>query len=120
MQDNAQMSKRNRKLEYLLCNARLRCGQCGSVMTGQFNPQREHRFYRCSRPLYDNPLPCRRTVSARAIEGPMWQKVAEALQNPELIASEVQRRAEHADTAQDTLTTNGTASSDSESSATRR
>jgi len=120
MQDNAQMSKRNRKLEYLLCNSRLRCGQCGSVMTGQFNPQREHRFYRCSRPLYDNPLPCRRTVSARAIEGPMWQKVAEALQNPELIASEVQRRAEHADTAQDTLTTNGTASSDSESSATRR
>ena len=103
MQDNAQMSKRNRKLEYLLCNSRLRCGQCGSVMTGQFNPQREHRFYRCSRPPYHNPLPCRRTVSARAIEDPVWQKIEEVLQNPELIASEVQRRTKHADTEQGTL-----------------
>jgi hypothetical protein len=58
----------------------------------------------CSRPPYHNPLPCRRTVSARAIEDPVWQKVEEVLQNPELIASEVQRRAEHADTEQGTLT----------------
>src|SRR5215468_7066003 len=34
-QHNARMSRRNRKFEYLLCNARLRCGQCGSAMSGQ-------------------------------------------------------------------------------------
>src|SRR4029434_8075773 len=57
----------------------------------------------CSRPPYHNPLPCRRTVSARAIEDPVWQKIEEVLQNPELIASEVQRRTKHADTEQGTL-----------------
>jgi len=104
MQHNARMSRRNRKHEYLLCNARLRCGQCGSAMSGHRKASGAYRYYRCSRAPYHNATRCRKIISASTLEAAVWQAVEEALQHPEMIASEVQRRVEHADMEQDTMT----------------
>jgi site-specific DNA recombinase len=102
-QHNARMSRRNRKFEYLLCNARLRCGQCGSARSGQCRYGEQYRYYRCSRPPFHNTLRCSRTARASTIEAVVWQAVEKALQNPKIIVREVQHRAEHADTEQSTL-----------------
>jgi site-specific DNA recombinase len=104
MQHNARMSRRNRKHEYLLCNARLRCGQCGSSMSGQRNTTNALRYYRCSGAPYHNATRCRKVANARAIETEVWSAVEAALQDPEIIAREVHRRLEHADREQDTVT----------------
>jgi site-specific DNA recombinase len=103
MQQNARTSRRNRKHEYLLCNARLRCEQCGTAMTGQSRHGGKYRYYRCGRSPFQQTRPCRRTVSAQALEPEVWRAIETALQHPELIAREVQRRAEHADTEQNRL-----------------
>lgn len=66
-------------------------------MTGQYNAKKSWRYYRCNRPQYLNPQPCRRTVGADFIEDAVWQAVSKRLRNPQLIAQEVQGRDAHAD-----------------------
>jgi site-specific DNA recombinase len=89
---NAQHSRRNRKREYLLCNARLRCGICGRVMTGQYNPARQYRFYRCNGRSYLAGHPCKARVNATQVEAQVWAAVERVLSNPALIAEEVERQ----------------------------
>jgi site-specific DNA recombinase len=49
-QHNSQEGRRNKKHDYLLGSARLRCGLCGYVMNGNYNTVKRWKFYRCSRP----------------------------------------------------------------------
>ena len=91
-QRNAQRSPRNRKQEYLLCNARVRCGKCGRVMTGQYNPARQYRFYRCNGRRYPAGQSCRVRVNAAHIEAQVWTAVERVLHDPALIAAELDRR----------------------------
>jgi site-specific DNA recombinase len=103
MQDNARASRRNRKWEYLLANARLKCGHCGATMAGQCRSN-GHRFYRCSPELFQQTERHQRTINADGIEDTVWHAVARALQDPALIAQEAQRRVEEAATQQGPIT----------------
>jgi site-specific DNA recombinase len=103
---NRQQSRRNRKHEYLFVSGRLRCGQCGCAMTGQIDPD-EHERYRCNRGkrryMDVAAAHSRRSILASAIEPVVWEAVARVLQNPALIAAEVERRKDGTSTHQAAL-----------------
>jgi site-specific DNA recombinase len=92
---NAKQSRRNSKHEYLFVGGRLRCGQCGAAMIGQLNSHGSTR-YRCCRgrrARYDVVAPhTRRSIQTSVIEPVVWAAVDRALNNPALIAAEVERR----------------------------
>jgi site-specific DNA recombinase len=92
---NKSQSRRNRKHEYLFIGGRLRCAQCGRAMTGVMNSS-GGREYRCNRlPFQNITVPhVRRSVQATAIEPVVWAAVERVLQNPTLIAAELERRRE--------------------------
>jgi site-specific DNA recombinase len=96
---NQKNSPRNRKHAYLLVNGRLRCGQCGGAMTPELNHGRQVR-YRCSNAkrhhiglLVTHTV---RSVMADQVEPEVWEAVERALNDPELIASELTRQQEQA------------------------
>jgi site-specific DNA recombinase len=94
-QRNKVQARRNRKYEYLFTSGRLRCGQCGCAMSGHPVPHGSAR-YRCTRqPALDLVAPHTiRSILARAIEPVVWEAVERALNNPALIAAELDRRRE--------------------------
>ena len=96
-----QQSPRNRKHEYLFVNGRLRCGQCGRAMGGSLN-SKGRAGYRCFRPVFHDVVAphIRRSVQATAIEPVVWNAVERALNNPALIAEELERRQEGTSTQQ--------------------
>jgi site-specific DNA recombinase len=75
-------SSRNRKPGYLFINGRLRCGQCGSAMSGSQSYGRVH--YMCGRKRYLELLDphSKKVVMGTAIEEPVWHDVMTALRNP--------------------------------------
>ena len=95
LEHNKSQSRRNRKHEYLFIGGRLRCAQCGRAMTGVINSS-GGREYRCNRlPFQNIRVPhVRRIVQATAIEPVVWAAVERALNNPALIAAELERRRE--------------------------
>jgi len=101
LERNKTLARRNRKHEYLFLGGRLRCGQCGRAMTGVMNSS-GGRKYRCNRfPFQNITAPhVRRSVQASAIEPLIWQAVERVLENPALIASELERRREDTSTQQ--------------------
>jgi site-specific DNA recombinase len=92
LKTNQVQSKRNRKTEYLFIAGRLRCGQCGSAMTGE--RVRTRRRYRCGRrPYQDVVTPhTHRIVAAAQIEPLVWEAVERALNQPDIIAAELEQR----------------------------
>jgi site-specific DNA recombinase len=74
---NLQAKPRNKKHEYRLSNARLRCGDCGYVMAGNYLSRRHFRFYRCCRPKHVAG-PCKGYVAAEKVERKVWQVVERA------------------------------------------
>ncbi len=92
---NRWQSRRNRRYEYQLVGGRLRCGQCGARMTGETGTH-GYRRYRCNRtkkPYMDViATHSRQSVLASAVEPVIWEAVEHALNNPTLIAAEVERR----------------------------
>jgi len=90
---NRKQSKRNRKHDYLFVSGRLRCGQCGRAMCGFLNSA-DYAGYRCTRPAFHDVVAPhrRRSVQATAIELVVWEAVERALNNPTLIAAELERR----------------------------
>jgi site-specific DNA recombinase len=101
LERNKNQSRRNRKHEYLFINGRLRCAQCGRAMTGVINSSGS-REYRCNRLPYQNVrVPhIRRILQARAIEPVVWAAVERFLNNPVLVAAELERRREGTSTQQ--------------------
>jgi site-specific DNA recombinase len=100
---NKSQAKRNRKHDYLFIGGRLRCGQCGSAMTGEYSPQETARYccHRAKRPYKDIVAPhSRRGVMASAIEPVVWTAVERVLNNPALIAAELERRRDGTSTQQ--------------------
>jgi site-specific DNA recombinase len=95
--DNKAQAKRNRKHHYLLVAGRLRCGQCGGGMAGEMHHAHAAR-YRCirgHRPYLDVIAPhLRRRVKASAIEPVVWEAVERVLNDPNVIAAELERRRE--------------------------
>ena len=70
LQRNAALGQRRRKYEYLFLAGRLRCGRCGSAMSG-FNTPKGQRRYRCLRPRWqiaetDTPF-CRGGANAAVL-----------------------------------------------------
>jgi site-specific DNA recombinase len=95
MATGKQWSRRNRKHEYLFVHGRLRCGQCGRAMTGQTPPGRQPR-YTCGQPRYHDVTQHHtgRSVVAAEIEAVVWAAIERVLNNPALIATELERRRE--------------------------
>jgi len=85
---NAQNSRRNRKNDYLLINARLRCGQCTRAMRWVFN--QKGGAYCCTGHRYLNETPCRGRVSATTLEEHVWQRFVYTLRHPEIIAAQLE------------------------------
>ena len=87
---------KNKKLgnRYLLTGF-TRCGKCGSRIVGAMQA-RGRRYYRCigslSRPER-SPI-CNANSIREEIEGVVWDTVAEAIRNPELLSQEVLRHVE--------------------------
>jgi len=94
---NRKQSKRNRKHEYLFVSGRLRCGQCGRAMGDTLNSA-GYAGYRCTRPAFQDVVAphTRRSVQATAIEPVVWEAVEQVLNNPALIAAELEQRREGA------------------------
>jgi site-specific DNA recombinase len=100
LQRNKRLARRNRKHEYLLVGGRLRCGQCASTMSG--GNKQSIPYYLCGRkPFQDAAAPhTRRSIQTKEIEPLVWQAVERALNNPTLIADELERRKEDTTTRQ--------------------
>lgn len=97
---NKALNKRRRKYEYLFLAGRLRCGRCSGPMTGYSS--HEKRRYRCLSQVWHPTTPqvfCRGQVLAEDVEEPVWQAVDRMLNNPTLIAQELER---HKSTAHET------------------
>ena len=101
-QHNRIHSKRNRQYEYLFISGRLRCGQCGSAMSGHPNPNGGSARYRCTRRAETAVFfpHTTRGIVARKIEPVVWEAIERALNNPDLIATEMERRREDTSTQQ--------------------
>ena len=89
---NKALAQRNRKYDYLFIGGRLRCGRCGRAMTGE--APHGLRRYRCSsRTTFTDPSKrCKGYVNANDAEGRVWHAIEQVLQQPDLIAAEVQRQ----------------------------
>jgi len=101
LQRNKIQAKRNRKYEYLFVSGRLRCGQCSRAMFGALGGLQRPQ-YRCTRkPFQDVVAPhSRRSVQVTAIEPVVWEAVERVLNDPSLIAAELERRREGTSTQQ--------------------
>src|SRR5262249_38692205 len=91
MQANSQHSAlQRRQYEYLLINGRLRCGQCGCAMSGQWLPGHSAR-YRCGRGkrTYQDLAAVHtvRSVLVSEIDPLVWETVERLLRNPDEIAA---------------------------------
>ena len=85
---NRTYSPRNTKYSYLL-KGLVRC-QCGSPYTG--TPCHGRLFYRCGNRHKTFPLPreCKASmISAPKLESIVWNSVANAVQNPQIISDQV-------------------------------
>ena len=95
--DNKRHStRRNKTPEATLLRAGfIRCGHCGWAL-GVTNPTPASRIvspqYRCtatSQHVTGCPRP---SIAAALVDGPVWERVAEILRNPEIIAAEVSKQ----------------------------
>ena len=88
---NSKLSVRNTKYQYLL-RGLARCGDCDSPLYGV--PWRGRLYYRCGNRDRTFPLPkeCNASaVRAEILEPAVWDKVAEAIRNPQLITRQIAR-----------------------------
>jgi site-specific DNA recombinase len=92
LKDNSKLARRNRKNQYLL-SGKIRC-ICGLPRCGEGPQKGRHLYYRCSSRQYNYPLPpscTERGINARIADVLVWEKLAELMSSPELMARQVQR-----------------------------
>jgi site-specific DNA recombinase len=96
LRQNRLKSPRNGKHQYLLGNARLRCGVCGRTMVGcsKKKPSGDWLFYRCISNVKSNyydkcPQP---SIAASTIEPFVWNEITKILKNPQLVIQELNRQ----------------------------
>ena len=94
LRDNAIHSRRNNKRHQYLLRGLVRCPRCGGTYTGAF--QHGHRYYRCTRAdpaISSTGKRCPPgAFLAEPVEKTVWEAVSDALQSPEVLAHEYQRR----------------------------
>lgn len=94
LRDNALHSRRNNKRHQYLLRGLVRCPRCGSTYTGAF--QHGHRYYRCTRTDPATSSTGKRcppgAFLAEPVEEIVWEAVSDALQSPEVLAQEYERR----------------------------
>ena len=91
LERNSELSPRNVKYHYLL-RGLLECANCGSRYFG--TPYHGRLYYRCSNRQRTFPLPreCNaKSMKASMLESVVWDAVCEAIQNPQLIVSQVRK-----------------------------
>ena len=79
---------------YLFVDGRLKCGQCGHVMSGYQDRTGAPR-YRCARKAMHErftPHTGTRSLAASPLETLVWSAVEQVLNDPELLAAELARR----------------------------
>jgi site-specific DNA recombinase len=89
---NFEMSRRNRKNEYLL--SRLIRHSCGATMAGEGPHTGRNLYYRCTDRVRSFPLPPKcneRGLDARAADRLVWGKISELMSSPELLKRQVKR-----------------------------
>ncbi|MFC1799460.1 recombinase family protein [Candidatus Eisenbacteria bacterium] len=89
--ENAERSLRNTKHDYLL-RGLLKCGNCGSPMYG--SSCHGKLYYRCGSRHLSFPLESEcpvRATKAQPLEDAVWDKIIEALSQPKLILSQIDK-----------------------------
>jgi len=85
-----QHKNNQRKYFYLLGNGLIKCLDCGSIYSGEASHGR--LFYRCNERHRSFPLPRKcdaKMISAKRIEGVIWDSVSRAIMNPKILISHV-------------------------------
>jgi len=89
---NYEMSRRNRRNEYLLSH--LIRHSCGATMAGEGPHGGRHLYYRCTDRVRRFPLPPKcneRGINARVADRLVWNKISELMSSPELLKQEMKR-----------------------------
>ena len=89
---NYELSKRNRKNDYLL-SGKIRCS-CGKTRAGEGPQHGKHLYYRCTDRVNSFPLPatCHEGgINARVADKLVWAKVSELMASPELMEEQIKR-----------------------------
>ncbi|MDQ3831693.1 MAG: recombinase family protein [Candidatus Tectomicrobia bacterium] len=99
LQNHQRWASRNRKREYLLTGGVLTCSRCGRAMSGTCR-RGEVRYYRCSswQSVLEPALRCAGNVRADGLEAQVWTAIVRVLEQPELIAAEIIRQEQGAET----------------------
>lgn len=99
---NRERLRRHPKHPYLLSGGMLRCGSCGRVFSAHssYNSRRPkpHHYYRCTDEAtgYWKHEHCHEgLIRAEDADALVWNKIAEVLRNPELLAREYNRQLEN-------------------------
>ena len=94
LQQNAVYARRNNKRHNYLLRSLIRCPRCGSTYSGF--AQNEHRGYRCTNASPVSSSTGKKcppdSIRAQPVEDAVWEAVTEALQQPQLLKEEYQRR----------------------------
>jgi site-specific DNA recombinase len=92
LRQHQRWASRNRRRTHLLTGGVLTCGRCGRSMTGIC--RREIRYYRCNSwsTVLDPALRCAGSVRADGLEAEVWAAVRRVLEEPALIAAELERQ----------------------------
>ena len=88
--ENSQLSKRNRKFDYLL-SGRLYC-TCGHSILGESVKKSLHLYYRCSEKIKAYPLPRRcheRSINVRVLDDYVWDAIQKLMTNTTLIMNQL-------------------------------
>jgi site-specific DNA recombinase len=96
LEENRLNSRRNNQRHQYLLRGLVRCPRCGGNYTGY--AQHGSRGYRCGRANWTVSSTGQRcspgSIPAHSVEQAVWEAVKEALQNPQVLAEEYNRRIE--------------------------
>ncbi len=89
---NAQLSKRNKKNDYLL-SGKIRCA-CGNTRSGEGPQHGKYLYYRCSSRVLSFPLPpvCQeKGINAKIADNLLWTQIEEIMSSPKMMAEQINR-----------------------------
>ena len=93
LRQNALHSPRNNKRFQYLLKGLVRCGSCDRPLTGQSqNGRSYYRHNRGETPWLQEPCVQKRGYDRDTLEPLVWEAMADALQSPDVLAQEYQRR----------------------------
>lgn len=95
---NQQYATRNAKRQYLL-TGRVKCGLCGRAYGVDYHKATGNHYYRCSghKKMIPSNRCYNRSPNGKVLEDAIWQKISDALQDPDIIMREVEKRREGMD-----------------------